>query len=150
MGRALCLGLSLPRLDAVPSALVDHCLELLAPLGAVRARRMFGGHGLYVDDLFIAIVAFERLYLKVDAATQPAFAGAGCTPFVYDAKGKAVSLNYWTVPAEAMESPDLMQPWARHAIAAALRARVAKASAPARKARAAMARPAAAASRNKR
>ena len=31
----------------------DHCLELLAPLGRVRSRRMFGGHGLYVDDLFI-------------------------------------------------------------------------------------------------
>ncbi len=54
-------------------ALVDHCLELLAPLGAVRAKRMFGGHGLYMDELFIALIAFERLYLKVDATTQPAF-----------------------------------------------------------------------------
>jgi DNA transformation protein and related proteins len=140
----------MPRLAAVPSALVDHCLELLAPLGAVRARRMFGGHGLYVDDLFIAIVAFERLYLKADAATQPAFTAAGCAPFVYAAQGKAVSLNYWTVPAEAMESPDLMQPWARQAIAAALRARAAKPAAPARKARAAQARPAPAASRSRR
>jgi len=132
------------------SALVEHCLELLAPLGAVRARRMFGGHGLYVDDLFVAIVAFERLYLKADAATQAAFAVAGCAPFVYEAKGKAVSLNYWTVPADAMESPALMQPWARQAIAAALRARAAKPSAPARRARAASARPAPAASRSRR
>lgn len=35
-------------------------------------------------------------------------------------------MGYWTVPAEAMESPALMQPWARHALAAALRARAAK------------------------
>jgi DNA transformation protein len=132
------------------SALVEHCLELLAPLGAARARRMFGGHGLYVDDLFVAIVAFERLYLKADAATQPTFAEAGCAPFVYEARGKAVSLNYWTVPAEAMESPALMQPWARQAIAAALRARAAKPSAPARKPRAASAKPAAAPSRSRR
>jgi DNA transformation protein len=132
------------------SALVEHCLELLAPLGAVRARRMFGGHGLYVDDLFVAIVAFERLYLKADAATQPTFAEAGCAPFAYEAQGKAVSLNYWTVPADAMESPALMQPWARQAIAAALRARAAKPSAPARKARAASARPAPVASRSRR
>ena len=42
------------------------CAELLAPLGRVRTRRMFGGHGLYVDDVFIALVMRGRLYLKVD------------------------------------------------------------------------------------
>ena len=143
-------------------ALVDHCLELLAPLGAARAKRMFGGHGLYVDELFIALIAFERLYLKVDAQTQPAFESAGCEPFVYlmparpplrgdrppegergslgrpgasSGKGKPITMSYWTVPAEAMESPHLMEPWARQAIAAALRARAAKPSAAPRKAR---------------
>ena len=30
----------------------DHCRELLAPFGAVRVKRMFGGHGFYVDELF--------------------------------------------------------------------------------------------------
>lgn len=118
-------------------ALVDHCLELLAPLGAVRARRMFGGHGLYVDDLFVAIIAFDRLYLKADETTREHFAAAGCEPFVYDGKGKVVTMGYWTVPAEAMESPQLMQPWARRAIEAALRARAARPSAAPRKARAA-------------
>ncbi len=130
--------------------LVSHCLELLAPLGAVRAKRMFGGHGLYIDELFVALIAFERLYLKVDAQTQPAFSAAGCEPFVYDGKGKPVTMSYWTVPAEAMESPHLMVPWARQAIAAALRARAAKPSAAPRKARAAASKPKAAASRTKR
>ncbi len=116
-------------------ALVDHSLELLAPLGAVRARRMFGGHGLYIDELFVAIIAFDRLYLKADEATRARFVAAGCEPFVYDGKGKSVTMGYWTVPAEAMESPQLMQPWARLAIAAALRARAAKPSAAPRKAR---------------
>ena len=105
---------------------VTHCLELLAALGAARARRMFGGHGLYVDDLFIAIIASERLYLKVDAQTRPNFEAVGCTPFVYDAAGKAVSLGYFSAPDEAIESPPQMQPWARLALAAALRARAAK------------------------
>jgi DNA transformation protein and related proteins len=117
-------------------ALVDHCLELLAPLGAVRARRMFGGHGLYIDELFVALVVFERLYLKVDAQTQPAFSAAGCEPFVYDGKNKPITVSYWTVPAEAMESPVLMQPWARQAMAAALRARAAKPAAARSKTRA--------------
>ncbi len=107
--------------------LANHCLELLQPLGSVRARRMFGGHGLYVDDLFIALIAYDRLFLKADDATRAAFEAAGCEPFVYDGAGsRQVSVSYWSVPAEAMESPAQMQPWARLAIAAALRARAAK------------------------
>ena len=131
------------------SDLIDHCLELLAPLGAVRAQRMFGGHGLYCDELFFALIAADRLYLKVDASTRPAFEQAGCEPFVYDAKTGSVALGYWSVPAEAMESPALMQPWARQALAAALRARAAKPSAAPRKARAARAQSQAKASRRK-
>jgi DNA transformation protein and related proteins len=131
-------------------ALVDHCLELLAPLGAVRAKRMFGGHGIYIDDLFIAIIGFERLYLKTDATSRERFQAAGGEPFVYDAKSRAVSLGYWTVPAEAMESPALMQPWARHAIEAALRARAAKPAAPRSKTRATKPKPSPTASRKRR
>ena len=108
------------------AAIVEHCLELLAPLGVVRARRMFGGHGLYCDELFFALIAADRLYLKVDDESRPAFVAAGCEPFVYDAKSKALAMGYWTAPADAMESPALMQPWAQQALAAALRARAAK------------------------
>ena len=110
--------------------LVTHCLELLAPQGAVRARRMFGGHGLYVDDCMVALIAFDKLFLKVNAQTQPAFAAAGCEPFVYDGKGKPITMSYWTVPADAMESPEFMAPWARLALQAALAARAAKPAPP--------------------
>lgn len=112
---------------AADTELAEHCRELLTPLGAVRARRMFGGHGLYVDDLFVALIAFGRLYLKADAQSRPRFEAAGCEPFVYDGGGKQVTLGYFTAPEDAMESPALMQPWARLALAAALRARAAKA-----------------------
>ena len=105
--------------------LVEHCLELLATLGAVRAKRMFGGHGLSVDELFIALIAFDRLYLKVDDSTRPQFAAAGCEAFVYTRQQRSVALDYWTVPPQAMESPALMQPWGRLAVEAALRARAA-------------------------
>lgn len=108
---------------------VAHCLELLAPLGAVRARRMFGGHGLYVDALFIALVVDERLYLKADADARPMFERAGCTPFAYSRRdGAAVTLGYWSAPDEALDSPQGMAPWGRLALAAALRAQVVKRS----------------------
>jgi DNA transformation protein len=106
--------------------LVAHALELLAPAGRVRARAMFGGHGIYVDDLFVALVAFDRLFLKADAQTRARFEAAGCKPFVYDGGGKPITMAYFTAPDEAMESPEAMQPWARLAIAAALRARAAR------------------------
>ena len=130
--------------------LVSHCMELLESAGPVRGRRMFGGWGFYVDGLFVALLAADRLYLKVNAQTQPRFQAAGGEPFVYDGKGKPITMSYWTVPAEAMESPHLMEPWARQAIAAALRARAAKPSAAPRKARAAASKPKAAASRTRR
>jgi len=116
---------------------VDHALELLAPLGAARAQRMFGGWGLYLDDLFVAIIVGDRLCLKTDAQTAPRFEAAGCAPWIHEAKGKRVPMSYWTVPADAMESPAAMRPWARLAIEAALRARAAKAAAPGRRAPAA-------------
>jgi DNA transformation protein len=104
-------------------ALLEHCVELLAHLGRVRSRRMFGGHGLYIDDLFVALIAFERLYLKASAATRPDFEAAGCSPFEYERQGRTAALGYWTAPPDAMDSPDAMQPWARRAIQAALAAR---------------------------
>ena len=104
--------------------LVDHCMELLAPLGPVRSRRMFGGWGLYSDGIFVALIAFDRLYLKADATTAGRFAAAGSQPFVHSGnKGKPVVLGYWTAPDEALDSPAAMRPWAQLALEAALRAR---------------------------
>lgn len=126
--------------------LARHCVELLSGIGTPRARRMFGGHGLYVDELFVAIVTGERLYLKADEQTRARFEAEGCEPFTYEAAGRRrVTLGYFAAPEQAMDSPALMQPWARLALEAALRARAAKARArprspasasPARKARA--------------
>lgn len=101
---------------------VLHSLELLGSLGGVRARRMFGGFGPYAGDTMVALIAYERLYLKVDDGTRGAFGSAGGEPFVYEGAGRTATMSYWTVPAEAMDSPALMAPWARLALQAALRA----------------------------
>ena len=104
----------------------SHCLELLSPLGVPRARRMFGGRGIYVDDLFLALIGNERLYLKTDAQTRGRFEAAGCEPFVFHNSDQLITTSYFSAPDETMESPALMQPWARLALEAALRARAAK------------------------
>ncbi|MFM2398251.1 MAG: hypothetical protein RL341_408 [Pseudomonadota bacterium] len=112
---------------------VAHVLELLAPLGNVRARKMFGGWGISCDGLSIGLIAWERLYLKVDAQTKPSFAQGGCEPFIYDGKHRPIEMSYWTVPPDAMDAPHLMAPWARLAMQAALTAANAKAAKPAKK-----------------
>lgn len=102
---------------------VLHACELLGVVGVCTARRMFGGWGLSVEGMNIGLVLADTLYMKTNTATQPQWLAAGGVPFVYTARGKPVQLYYATPPAEALESPGLMQPWARLALAAAVAAR---------------------------
>jgi DNA transformation protein and related proteins len=105
------------------NSFVAHALELLAPLGPVRARAMMGGHLLYRGALPIALVADDRLYLKVDGETKEAFAKAGGEPFTYELRGKRVEMSYWSPPDGALDDAESMLPWAELAVAAATRAR---------------------------
>lgn len=102
----------------------QYCCELLCSVGPCRAKRMFGGWGISTDGMTVAILADlgrgETLWLKANEQTRPQFEAAGCARFVYLAQGKARSMNYYSAPADAMESPALMAPWARLALDAAL------------------------------
>ena len=113
--------------STMPKPITDpfvlHACELLGGLGPCVARRMFGGWGLSVDGMNLGLIAWDTLYLKTNALTEPQWRAAGGEPFVFEAKGKAMRMNYHTPPAEALESPALMLPWARLALAAALAAR---------------------------
>jgi DNA transformation protein len=132
-------------MTAASSEFVTHCLELLGALGPARARRMFGGHGLYVDERFIALIIGETLYLKTDDETRPRFEAAGSVPFDYATRdGQRVVMAYWAAPQDAMESPALMLPWARLAMASALRAAASKRPAAARSSAATPRKPASA------
>jgi len=100
---------------------VDYVMELLGPFGTVRTRRMFGGYGVYLDGLMFAIVSGDALYLKADPMNRIEFEQAGCEIFGYARKGKRATLGFFRAPDDAMESAELMLPWARTAYAAALR-----------------------------
>jgi len=117
-----------------PCAFADFCCELLASVGPLRARRMFGGWGLSVDGLTIAIVADlgqgDRLWLKADADSRAVFEAAGCERFTYPVRRGVAqvdrSMNYYCPPDDAMDAPHVMASWARIALESALRARAAK------------------------
>jgi DNA transformation protein len=97
--------------------------RLLMPLGPVRARSMFGGCGIFLDDLMFALIAWDRLYFKVDQETKARFAAAGGEPFVYQGKQKPVEMSYWALPEETLDDPGALVEWADLALGAAQRAR---------------------------
>ena len=101
---------------------VDYVVEQLAPIGAVAARRMFGGHGVFLDDLMFALIASDTLYLKVDDGNREPYDAAGLEPFK-PFEDRPTTMSYYPVPAEVFEDPDLLVEWAREAFAAAVRGR---------------------------
>lgn len=110
-----------------PNEFVQFCCDLLSTAGPCVARRMFGGYGISVEGLTLAILADlgqgERLWLKADAQTRSVFEAAGCQRFTYLAKGNARSMDYYSAPDDAMEAARDMTPWALLALQAATAAR---------------------------
>lgn len=117
-----------------PRDFADFCCELMSTLGRVQAKRMFGGWGLSVEGLTVAILTDlgdgDTLWLKADAETLARFEAAGCKRFSYPmrrgSETRVQSMNYYSAPQDAMDSADAMGPWARLALQAAVAARAAK------------------------
>ena len=114
------------------SEFIGFLQELLEKWGQVTARRMFGGHGLYHEELMFAIVMDNRLYLKADEHNRPDFESKDLRPFTYPMKGKAVALSYWAAPDVIFDDPAEAERWARSAWDAAARGQAAKAARPRR------------------
>jgi DNA transformation protein len=113
---------------------VDHVTECLRGLGAVEARRMFGGWGLYHQGVFFALVMHETLYFKTDERNRGRFDERGLEPFTFEKGGETIETGYRAAPEDALEDPRVMAQWARGAYEAALR-KAARRPAPRRKAK---------------
>lgn len=106
----------------VSDGYLTFVLDQLRPvLPGVRARRMFGGIGLYANDLFFGVIDDDVLYLKVDDTTRPDYEARGMPQFQPDAG--AVSMNYSQLPEDVLEDPEALRPWADRALDVARRAK---------------------------
>lgn len=105
------------------SDFVECFLELLAPLKNVWARKMFGGYGIFKQDLMFGLVADEVWYLKVDQETIPDYKALELGSFAYEGKGKKMAMSYYQAPEEAMDSSSALCEWAEKAYRAALGAK---------------------------
>jgi DNA transformation protein len=106
--------------------LLERVLPRLAPLGAPRGRAMFGGWGIYIDDVFMGLIAYDALYFKVDDANRADYQAEGVGPFVYTGYSRPIEMSYWEVPSHVIEDADRLTDWAAKALAAARRSRAAK------------------------
>lgn len=96
--------------------------ELLAPLGRVTLRRMFGKSGVFCDGLMLGMVSDNTLYFRVDAENRAAFAEAAAfPPLNYEKQGSTIDLAFWRAPERLFDEPDELVAWARLALAAARR-----------------------------
>ncbi|MCR9122722.1 MAG: TfoX/Sxy family protein [Phyllobacteriaceae bacterium] len=103
----------------------DYLKDLFAPFGPITIKRMFGGQGVYCAHGIFALVAFDRLYLKGDDQSSPAYEAEGMERWVYEGhkNRRPTAMPYWQAPDEALESADAMEPWARLAVETAHRAK---------------------------
>ena len=109
---------------AAASEFTEYVLGQLEPAGAVRSRRMFGGTGVYVDEVFCAIITGSgRFYLRVDDSNRADFEAEGMEQF----PGRGDSLMpYFEVPAQVLEDVQELEAWVGKARKAAIAARKAK------------------------
>jgi DNA transformation protein len=94
--------------------------DIFKAFGPVQIRRMFGGKGVYRDELMFALEADGELYLKADGESEAVFRELGSRPFTYSAKdGRTTIMSYWLMPESALDDADEAADLARLALEAA-------------------------------
>lgn len=89
----------------------ETCLSRVVP---IRTKAMFGGVGIYSEDLFFALIADAKLYLKVGSTNQADFEAAGMEPFFpFDSPKQ---MHYWELPPGVLEDPAELQVWVDKAL----------------------------------
>jgi DNA transformation protein len=97
-----------------------YVLELLAPVGPVKAGRFFGGVGISRASVQFAMVMDNSLYFVVDDSTRSQYEAAGMQSFSYETKkGRVQVRRYFEVPEDVLTDPDELRVWARASMQAA-------------------------------
>jgi len=106
---------------AVNKAFTTYILDQLCQVAPVTSRPMFGGLTIFHQGTAFALVAEDRLYLKVDGTNRADFEAKGMGPFL-PFGDPAKPMSYYELPEDALEDLDELRPWMLKAIEAAGRA----------------------------
>ena len=100
---------------AVDPSFLAFVEDQLGQVASIRSRRMFGGVGIYGDEVFFAIIDDDTVYFKVDDENRPDFEALGMGPFLpYGDEHRP--MQYYRVPPDLLEDADALAPWVRKAI----------------------------------
>jgi DNA transformation protein len=108
-----------PKTLAFKDAVIRH-FNQIAP---VSARSMFGGYGLYLEGTMFALIAYEKLYFKVDDRNRADFEKFAMEPFTYNRNGKPVEMSYYRLPEDIYDDLGLLQEWLEKATEVARRSK---------------------------
>lgn len=80
---------------------------------------MFGGVGIYSDEVFFALIAEDKLYFKVSDLNRADYESRGMEPFYpYDSPKP---MNYWELPPGVLDDVEELRVWIDKALAVAAR-----------------------------
>jgi DNA transformation protein len=96
---------------------LEFVLDQMSAIEGLESRAMFGGHGIYGDGIFFAIVFGGRLYFRTSEDTVAEYLRRRMRPF--RPSPRQTLGTYYEVPPEVIEDPAQVARWARAAIAAA-------------------------------
>jgi len=104
----------------ITQAIVDRLLADLQAARPITSRKMFGGVGIYADDVFFAVIDDDKLYFKVDDGNRAAYDDAGMEPWVIAGETPTVQ-PYREVPEAVRLNPEALKEWIGAAVEVALR-----------------------------
>jgi DNA transformation protein len=89
--------------------------ELLADFDGISIRPMFGGYGIYKDNIIFALIADDHLYFKADETTKKDFELHGSSQFM--------TMKYYELPSFVMDDQEELKKWVETAVQVSLRAK---------------------------
>ncbi|SHF32093.1 regulator of competence-specific genes [Vibrio gazogenes DSM 21264] len=95
-----------PRRKSMDKPILRDSMRLFEQLGRVKSRSMFGGFGIFVNDIMFALVVQNKLHIRADSHSLETFKAKGFEPYVYTKRGFPVVTKYFALPADYWNDAD--------------------------------------------
>jgi DNA transformation protein len=86
-------------------------MDLLAPVGGITSKSMFGGYGIFHEGDMFALISGASLFFKVSDSNRSEYEQAGSKQYR--------PMPYYQVPSEVLEDTGRLPDWARTSISVA-------------------------------
>ncbi len=86
----------------------NEVMNLLAPLGSLDIKPMFGGYGIFHEGAMFALISGNGLFFKVDNSNRATYEKAGSKQYK--------PMPYYQVPADIFKEEAKLLAWASESI----------------------------------